>query len=299
MKKIIFIILGLLVKVKILTPIRIAKLRFLYFCRRWPDFQHPRDINEKINWMKFYGDTSQWPLFADKYKVRTYVKECGFEDILVPLLGKWDTVDEVDWDSLPERFVMKCNNGSGDVLVCEDKSKLDIEKTKRHFRKHLAKKLGINAAEPHYDKIKPCVIAEEMLDISTQPCGSVSMVDYKIWVFGGKPQYVWCAWNRKQYHANVALYDLDWNFRPEYMVWTSHYVKPTVQLPKPVCFDRMMEIASKLAGKQPAVRIDLYVCGDKIYFGEMTMTSQAGFMDNFTDEFLNIMGDMTKLPTDK
>lgn len=299
MKETIKYLVGILVKMGILTPIRTARLKFFYKMHKWPDFKHPKDVNEKINWMKFYGDTSQWSLFADKYRVRDYVKSLGLGDILIPLIGKWETVEEIEWDRLPNQFVMKCNNGSGDVVVCKDKSKLDINKTKEHFRKQLNEKLSVLSGEPHYANIKPCIIAEELLDASTQPCDSSSLVDYKIWTFDGKPLFFWCTWNREQYHANVATYDLNWHFHPEWSVWTSHYIKPDKHLPKPKCFERMKEVASLLGKGQPVARIDLYEVNGKVYFGEITMTSQGGYMDYYTKEFLDIMGKHTVLPFEK
>lgn len=299
MKNILKFFVFILYKIHVLTPIRTAKLKFFYKCRKLPNFKHPKDINEKINWMKFYGDTSMWPIYADKFKVRKYVEDCGLADTLVPLIGKWNSVDEVDWDKLPNQFVMKCNNGSGDVKICSDKSKLNIEKTKSHFRKQLKEKLSILSGEPHYAAIKPCIVAEQLLNASTQPCGSTSLVDYKIWVFNGKPHFIWCAWNRHKFHANVAAFDMDWNFHPEWSVWTDHYVKPELLIPKPACFERLIDAARKLARDIPAVRIDMYVCDDKIYFGEMTMTSQGGYMDYLTQKMLNKMGELTILPCDR
>jgi len=298
MKAVIKFFVGILVRLGILTPIRTAKLKFFYKLHRWPDFEHPKDVNEKINWMKFYGDTSMWPTYADKYGVRKYLEDLGLKDILIPLVGKWDSVDEIDWDQLPNQFVMKCNNGSGDVVVCKDKATLDIEATKKHFRKMLNEKLSVLSGEPHYAKIKPCIIAEELLDASTQPCGSTSLVDYKIWTFDGKPMFTWATWNREKYHANVATFDMDWNFHPEWSVWTSHYLQADKLLPKPACFDRLMEAVSIIGKGIPVARIDMYVCNDKVYFGEITMTSQGGYMDFYTQEFLNKMGELTKLPID-
>ena len=116
-KRIILGVIDLLCKMHILKPIHVAKLKYYYKFRRFPDFDNPKDLNEKMNWMKFYGDTSRWADLADKYKVRDYVKEQGYEDNLVQLYGKWDKIEDVDWESLPNKFVMKVNNGSGDALV--------------------------------------------------------------------------------------------------------------------------------------------------------------------------------------
>ncbi len=298
MKSIILFFINILARISILTPIRTAKLKFFYKLHNWPNFKHPKDINEKINWMKFYGDTTIWPLLADKYAVREYVKERVGEEALIPLIGKWDSVDDIDFDQLPDKFVMKCNNGCGDVVICQNKADLDIEKIKNHLKRSINEKLSSLSGEPHYAKIKPCIIAEELLDSSTQPCRSTSMVDYKIWVFAGKPMFIMCLWNREKFHANVALYDLDWNFHPEWSVWTSHYVMPQEHIPKPTCFEKLIEVAGKLGNELPVVRVDLYVVNNKIYFGEITLTSQGGYMDYFTKEFLDKMGKLTKLPVD-
>lgn len=294
MKKLIIPIVELLANWHILTPIRVAKLRYMYIMHKWPHFEHPKDLNEKINYLKFYGDTSKWPMLTDKYAVRKYIESIGLGDTLVKLYGKWDSVEDIDWDSLPDKFVMKCNNGSGDVLICKDKAKLDIEATKRYFDKMLHREFGVVSAEPHYASIKPCIIAEELLDASTQPCGSSSLVDYKIWCFNGKPHSVYCCYNRKQYHANVGVYDLNWHYHPEASVFTKHYIMGQ-QLPKPTCLDRMIEVAKKLSWGFPVLRVDLYEVNGHVYFGELTFTSQSGCMDYFSKKFLNETGALIKL----
>lgn len=295
MKKIIITVVELLAKLHILTPLRVAKLRYLYIMHKWPHFKHPRDLNEKINYLKFYGDTSKWPMLTDKYAVRKYIESIGLGNILVKLYGKWDSVEDIDWDVLPNKFVMKCNNGSGDVLICKDKSKLDIEAAKRYFDKMLHREFGVTSGEPHYRQIKPCVIAEEFLDAGTQPCGSSSLVDYKIWCLNGKPHHVWCCYNRKQYYANVGVYDMNWQYHPEASVFTKHYKESRQTLPKPICFDKMIEIARKLSAEFPILRVDLYEVKGHVYFGELTFTSQSGCMDYYSKQFLTDAGKLVKL----
>lgn len=297
-KKLIFCLIRFLTRLHILTPIRVAKLRFFYVLGRWPDFENPKDLNEKINWMKFYGDTSMWSLLADKYAVREYVRSKGLGDLLIPLIGKWDSVEEIDWDTLPNQFVMKCNNGTGDVLICKDKTKLDIEKTKEHFNKHLKKKLSIFTGEPHYAKIKPCIIAEQLLDSSRQPCSS-SLIDYKVWVFGGETAFIRVYTNRRGYFADVMSYDTDWKPHPEWSVFTEHYHRQEKLVPRPRCLEQMLEVAQRLSEGQPFARIDLYEVDGKVYFGEITMTSSAGYMNNFTKDMLRWMGDKVQLPIHK
>ncbi|MBR4536567.1 MAG: glycosyltransferase [Bacteroidales bacterium] len=300
MKKIILFFVGFLARLHILTPIRVAQLKYMYMCRCCPHFRHPHDINEKINWLKFYGDTSQWPLLADKYRVREYVKECGFEEILIPLTGKWDSVEEIDWDKLPQQFVMKCNNGSGDVVVCADKGALDKVLILQHFRKTLQSPYGILTGEEHYKSIKPCIIAEELLDGSTQPNKSQSLVDYKIWTFDGKPEFIVCYSNRhNNYYCEIGVYDCNWEAHPEFLRYTSHYMPEHKLMPEPACLGDMLCIASRLSKGHPQMRVDLYEVNGHIYFGELTLTSSGGYMSNFTQEFLDKLGRLTVLPIDK
>ncbi len=299
MKTFILFFVQVLVMLKILTPIRVARLKFLYKLQRWPDFEHPKDLNEKINWLKFYGDTSQWPILADKYAVREYVKNCGLEDCLVPLIGKWDSVEYIDWEALPNQFVMKCNNGSGDVVVCEDKNMVDKEATLQHFRKYLKSPYGILTGEEHYKSIKPCIIAEELLEKSTQPNNSQSLVDYKIWSFNGKPEFIICYSNRRnKYYCEIGVYDANWDAHPEFLCYSSHYIPEHKLIPKPTCLDDMLHIASLLSKGHPQMRVDLYVVNEQIYFGELTLTSSGGYMSHFTQVFLNELGELTILPID-
>ena len=247
MKKLIISIVELLANWHLLTPIRVAQLRYLYIMRKWPHFKHPRDLNEKINYLKFYGDT------------------------------------------------MKCNNGSGDVLICKDKSKLDIEATKKYFDKMLHRKFGVASGEPHYALIKPCIIAEELLDSTMQSCISSSLIDYKIWCFNGNPHSICCYYNRNHYHADSGIYDLNWQYHSEYLIFTEHYKESKQKLPKPVCLEKMIEIAHKLSVGFPILRVDLYEVNGKIYFGELTFTSQSGCMDYFSQQFLRETGKLIKL----
>lgn len=300
MKAIILFFVGLLAKMRILTPMRVAKLKFWYKMHRWPDFKHPKDVNEKINWMKFYGDTSLWPTLADKYAVREYVSQRVGGALLIPLIGKWDSVDDIDWEALPQQFVMKCNNGSGDVVVCKDKRELDVKQVSIYFDKMMHQTYGVLTGEVHYAKIRPCIIAEEMLDASTQPNGSVSLVDYKIWSFDGIPAYIVCYSNRHdKYFCEIGVYDKNWCEHREFLRYSEHYKPEHQPMPRPACLCEMLDMASVLSKGFPQVRVDLYEVDGKVYFGELTFTSSGGYMSHFTQEFLDMMGRLTVLPIDK
>lgn len=295
-KEIILAVVNALCKLHLLSPIQVARLRFYNKFHRMPDFEHPKDLNEKINWMKFYGDTSTWSDLADKYKVREYVKERIGEQYLVELYGVWDNADDINWEELPEQFVLKVNNGCGDVLICKDKSSLDIPAVVEEYNKLVTKKYGAITGEPHYAKIKPCIIAEELLDVGKQDVVSSSLIDYKIWCLNGKPHFTWCALNRHgSNEAEVGVYDYNWDYCPNYSIFTEHYKESKERIPKPKDLERMYEIASELSKGYPILRVDLYNVDGHIYFGELTFTSLGGFMDYLTPEVLMEMGNKVEL----
>lgn len=254
------------------------------------NWNNPQDVDEKINWLKFNSDTSRWVELADKYRVRKYVEECGLGNMLVKLYGKWDKAKDINWDDLPQQFVMKVNNGSGDILVCRDKSKLDYGHWTQYFSQLLRTRFGYNMGETHYAKIKPCIIAEELLDNTAQTIKSSSLVDYKIWSFNGEPAYIWVCYDRTPHSCVVKIYDLDWQAHPEYSVDCEHYQLSKIDIPRPQSLDQMLAAAAKLSKGFPAVRVDLYEVNNKPFFGEMTFTPAAGYNYFYTEEFLKILG---------
>ena len=199
--------------------------------------------------------------------------------------------------ALPQQFVMKCNNGSGDVVVCKDKKDLDAHKTQEYFRTMMQRTYGTLTGENHYTNILPAIIAEELLDSSTQPNGSRSLVDYKIWSFDGHPAYIVCYSHRHdRYYCEIGVYDNEWHEHRECLRYTKHYQPERQPIPRPICLKEMLEVASKLSKGFPQVRVDLYEVKGKVYFGELTFTSSGGYMAHFTDQFLKELGDKCLLP---
>ena len=257
------------------------------------DLKHPKDLNEKINWLKFYSDTKLWTQLADKYRVRDFVKERGLGNILIPLYAKWDSADDISFEGLPDSFVLKTNHGSGEIMVVKDKSRVDLSRIKEEFKIHLQTEFGKYQAEPHYRRIKRCVVAEKFLDSSNLGY-TTSLVDYKIWCFDGKPYYIWACYSRTKEKVYVEVHDLDWNYLPEKSVFTDHYRDGKGIVPKPEKLNEMLKAAAILSQGFPEVRVDLYEHEKNIYFGEMTFTSNGGYMD-----FLLELGGYVKLPIDK
>ena len=277
-------------------PKKLIDYRFHDVYGRFINWNSPQTLDEKINWLKLYSDTSLWPNLADKYEVRKYVSERGFSDSLVKLYGKWEKVEDIDWNSLPNQFIVKTNNGSGDVIKCSDKSSFDYSKNIKLLKNLLQLKFGYDMGEQQYAKMRPCIIVEELLDSENQAFQSDSLIDYKILSFDGRPAYVWVCFNRTSHSTDVAVYDLDWNFHPEFSISTSHYKLCTKTLPRPKALDEMVQMASVLSKGFPFVRVDLYEVGGKPYFGEMTFTPAAGFNTFFSYEFQMVLGNKIILP---
>ncbi len=270
---------------------------YYYFgsMHKFMDWNTPKDLNAKINWLKFYGDRALWARLADKYRVREYVKERECENFLVDIYGKWDAVEEIDWDKLPDKFIIKLNTGSGGNIICNDKAQLDLPLIKAKLNNWLKTDYSDIYVEPHYSDIKPCIIAEELLDANKQDIKSSSLVDYKVWAFNGEPAYIWVCYNRTPDSVEVGTYDLNWNYRPEKSVFNKVFKEGKTLVPKPKCLTEMLETASKLSVGHPQVRVDFYVVNNKCYFGEMTFTSLGGYMNFYTKKMLREMGEKTDL----
>ncbi len=272
-------------------PVVLCKLRFRKYFGRKMNLKNPQDINEKISWLELYSDISLWSRCTDKYAVREYVNDCGLENILVKLYGKWDSADDIDWNMLPKQFVLKTNNGSGTVLVVEDKEKINSQNVVNQFNKMLHNVDDISTTEFHYQNIKPRIIAEELLlPDENEKKWTSSIIDYKIWCFNGVVDSIWTCTNRDNEGTDVALFDREWNYRPEASIFNNHYREQKHLTPKPVCLEEMIRVAEILSKPFPVVRVDLYAIKGKVYFGELTFTSLGGTMNFYTDKELLRMG---------
>ena len=259
------------------------------------DWDNPRDINEKIQWLMCFSDTSLWSVCSDKYKVREYVASKGLADILVPLYGMWTNVEDIDFDSLPDKFVIKCNHDSGSCMIIDKSEGFDPAAVRSTLAAHLKVRYGYVHGEMYYNRIVPRVVAERKLE-QVSGVGN-SMIDYKIWCFDGKPYSIWACYDRTSEGTYVNIYDLDWNVHPEVSVFTDHYRDGEGKVPRPECLDRMLSAAARLSEGFPEVRVDFYEAGGRLYFGEMTFASLCGKMDFYTQDYLEELGRQCVLPT--
>lgn len=257
-----------------------------------PDLDNPHNLIEKIYWMQLHCDTTLWTQCADKYRMRDYVKQCGCEKYLPQIYGVWDNPDDIKWEDLPNQFVLKANNGCGTVLVIKDKTKYDYKKTIRLMKQWIAIPYGYRGYQPHYLKIKPCIMAEELLTQNEEYNRfSTSIIDFKLWCFNGHVESVLVTSNRTKESLNLDLYDLNWSRLSQYVRTNGmDRFDPNLIIPRPNCWDEMKQIASKLSEGLPQMRVDFYVVDNKPVIGELTMATGYGY---FTEEYYNHLGELT------
>lgn len=277
------------------TPKQLADYLYYLDFGKKINWKHPEDLNQWINWLAYNTDTTEWSRLSDKYGVREYIRECGLEDTLVPLLAVWEKPEDIDFTNLPDQFVIKANNGSGDVKIIKDKSQANLQQIQEYFRNLFSHPFGIDSAEPHYLRIKPRIVAEALLDASKQATPSSSLIDYKVWCINGEPIVIWIALNRTPHHLEMSAYTPAWKKCIDKLKVSDHYRGYQGDINKPQNLDQILNFARILSKKFPEVRIDFYEVDNKVYFGEMTFTSACGRMTYFTPKALKEMGDSISL----
>ena len=251
------------------------------------DLKNPKTFNEKLQWYKLVYCPNN-PLViqcSDKYKVRQYVIERGLGQYLVPLLGVWNNPDEIEWNTLPEQFVLKGNHGCAYNIICRDKETLDVSLMIKYMKCWLKEDFGLFNIEPHYDYIDKKIICEEYIQTRD---GSMPD-DIKIYFFSGVPKLILVATEREK-KLKLTFFDTGWNM----LNIGKHENASGIEKPK--LLDEAIEIATKLAGDFPFVRVDLYDCNNQIILGELSFTPAAGIAAYYTEEGDRIVGDMFDLP---
>lgn len=258
----------------------------------------PKNLIEKIYWMEWNTDTSLWSKCADKYLVREYIKESGLEYILPKLWGVWKNPYDIDFDNLPNEFILKTNDGCGTNYIVKDKYKEDVGRIRRLFKQYLKIKQGYTNAQYHYLDIEQCVIAEELLCQSEElnNISPNSLVDYKFYCINGNVECINILFDRRDSHVRERIYDKDWNDMDNVLIEGSHYIKDVdINVPRPKCLEEMITIAEKLSKPFPQVRVDLYNIKDRPIFGELTFSTGYGDM---TEDYINYLGskiDLSKM----
>lgn len=254
------------------------------------NLENPKSFNEKLQWLKLYDRNPLYTKLVDKYKVREYISEKIGEDYLIPLLGVWDDPEEIDFDSLPNKFVLKCNHNSGlGMCICTDKSKIDIKKVKNELKSGLAQNYYLNGREWPYKNVSRKIICEKYMTDET----GKNLRDYKFYCFDGKPKIVGIYQDRNSDKETTGdFFDMNFEWVDLRFGMPNALNKPQ----KPQKFQEMIKIAEILSEGMPEVRVDLYISNNKIYFGELTFFDGGGFDKIEPLEWDYKLGSWIKLP---
>ena len=272
------------------SPILATKILFRYYMGKKIDLNNPKTFNEKMQWLKLnsYNNNPLITKCVDKYLVREYVKKCGCENILVKLLGVWDAPEQIDFSLLPDKFVLKCNHGSGSIIICRDKNKLDIEDTINKLRGWMREDFGLQRAELSYKNVRKKIICEELIDTDNDKAPN----DYKFFCSYGEPKFLFCATNRKSPDdVCFDFFSMDWEHYP---VINGHPNSP-IPVECPPHFDEMVDAAKRLSKDFPLVRVDLYDESCGVRFGELTFLHFGGLHPFVPEKYDYFFGDMIEI----
>lgn len=256
------------------------------------NLENPQTFNEKLQWLKLNDRKDIYTTMVDKYEVKKHVSAIIGKEYIIPTLGIYDSFNEIDFEKLPDKFAIKCTHDSGGVVICKDKKELDIKKARNKINKSLKKNYYYSSREWPYKNVKPRIIIEELLEDE----GNEDLIDYKFMCFNGKVKCSFVCLNRRSKEGlNVDFYDLKWNKMP----FERHYPNSKEILEKPKNYEKMIELAEKLAEGISFVRVDFYNIKGKIYFGELTFYPGAGIEEFTPNEWDKKLGDMIILPKSK
>lgn len=250
-------------------------LKLFYFATtgRMLNLKDPRSYTEKLQWLKLHEKREEYHVLADKLAVRGHIREVLGEGYSFPLLGCWNAFDEIDFEQLPDQFVLKCNHDSGSTKIIRNKGALcaaDLKALKRFYDKRMGRDYFYAGREYPYRGIERHILAEQLMEDEAHKGQSVT--DYKFHCFNGTPKFLLVVSDRDTDCRN-DFYDMEFQHLPI----TNDHANSNKKIPKPVCFEEMKRIAEMLSQGIKMVRIDLYEINGKIYFGEYTFFPTGGF----------------------
>lgn len=251
----------------------------------------PTLFNEKMQWLKLHDYNPLYPIIVDKYKFKAFVGEQVGKEFTIPTLGVYEHFDDIDWDSLPDKFVLKTNHDSGGVVICFDKNHFDKKSAKAKLEAKLRKNYFYGCREWCYKDVKPLIIAEPFISCENS-FGKKGLIDYKFYCFSGKVEYLMVSFGEaEKQHINhkydINFQSIDSKFRSKELVSADTFVKP----PK---YDEMVKIVQTLCKGYPHIRVDLYNVDGQIFVGELTLYSNGGFV-NLSEEMDAYLGELTNL----
>jgi len=266
-----------------------AYLKLLYRCShgRSLNLDAPKTYNEKLQWLKLHDRKPEYTAMVDKAAVKRYVADRIGEEYIIPTLGVWDRFEEIDFDSLPDRFVLKCTHDSGGLVIVKDKAKLDKSAAKKKIERSLRRNYYWAGREWPYKDVKPRILAEAYLEDE----GRQDLSDYKVMCFGGQPKLIQLHQGRFGAHTQ-DFYNENWEKQDIFRgVPASAEV-----LEKPVFLEEMLELSRKLSAGLPQLRVDWYFTNGRLYFGELTFFSASGMTPFVPEQWDETLGGWIELP---
>ena len=259
----------------------------------WMNWDNPRTFNEKLQWLKINDRHAEYAHLVDKYAVKEYVRSLIGDKHIIPTLAVYDSVEEIDFDKLPNQFVLKCTHDSGGLVVCKDKNNLNIDETKKKLKKSLKSTYIVQNREYPYAGVKRRIIAEKYMEDES----GYELKDYKFFCFDGAPKFLFVATDRQKEGEEVKFdfFDLEWNHLP---VRNGHK-NNVMSIREPKNFEQMIDISRKLSKGFPHIRVDLYNINGNVYFGELTFFHFSGMTPFEPSEWDSVFGDYLTLPNQK
>lgn len=255
------------------------------------NLKNPKTFNEKLQWLKLYDRKPEYTQMVDKADVKDYVAGKIGKQYIIPTLGIWERFEDIDFEKLPGKFVLKTTHDSGGVVICKDKEKLDIEKAKEKLTASLKRNFYYTHREWPYKNVKPRIIAEEFIEIPN----TKDIPDYKIFCFNGEPHYIQVIQDRTS-NETIDFFDTNWNHQPFCGLNREVHNSSSI-IHKPSNLDEMLAVARHLAADTSFVRVDLYHTGEKIYFGELTFFPMGGIGEFKPNDWNERIGNILTLPT--
>lgn len=288
-------IASILMNLNFLFPDKLyLTLLFRFKMGYWIDWKNPKTFSEKLQWLKLYGRKPEYTTMVDKYAVKEYVATIIGEEYIIPTLGVWDRLEDIDWDSLPDKFVLKTTHGGGGtgVIICKDKTTFDKDDAIAKLKKSLDKCIYKSLREWPYKNVRKRIIAETFLEESYSIKNTCGLSDYKFYCFNGEPQIMMVSVGRFSDNLCFDYYDMEWNKTSLLLGGPNSDINHKC----PSCFEEMKNLCKKLSKDIPHVRCDFYIINNKPLFGELTFFDGSGLM-KFLDHTWNYkLGAMIKLP---
>lgn len=265
---------------------RLFKLRM----QKELNLDNPQSFSEKLQWLKLYNRKPEYTQMVDKFEAKKYVANIIGEEYIIPTIGVWDRVEDIDWEALPNQFVLKCTHDSGGLVICRDKANLDIKMSKEKLKKSMKRDYFYNNREWPYKNVKKRIIAEQYMEDES----GYELKDYKFFCFNGEPKAMFIATDRcfADVETKFDFFDMEFNHLP----FTNGHPFSDKPIKKPKGFDEMKELSARLSQGVPHLRVDFYDINGKIYFGELTFYHWSGMVPFKPEEWDYKFGEWIILP---